>query len=383
MHKIFYAIPLLFAITFCLGCDAQPRFTKHIVYSLFVSEGAATGDVNRDGKTDILAGNYWFEAPGWKPHLLHSDTLNPVPEYSTTFLNYSLDVNNDGWVDLIRFDQPGGVCVWYQNPKGATDLWKRHTILPGAGIENPSFVDVDGDGRADIICNDTLLKQVIWLKAPVAKNDTAWSRHVISDDKALGTDRYTHGLGWGDVNNDGRNDVLIRSGWWESPADVKQEHWPFHAADFGDECANMYVLDVDEDGDKDVVSSSAHNYGVWWYEQTKDTAGNTAWTKHVISKTFSQSHGLLLKDINNDGRPDLITGKRYRAHNNGDAGAFEPAVLYWFQFKPGKDPQWTPHLIDEASGVGLSFVADDINKDGLVDIVISNKKGVFFFEQTK
>lgn len=383
MHKIFYAIPLLFALTCCLRCGAQPRFKKHIVCSRFVSEGATTGDVNRDGKTDILAGNYWFEAPGWRPHLLHTDTLNPVPEYSTTFLNYSLDVNNDGWIDLIRFDQPGGVCVWYQNPKGAAALWKHYTILPGAGIENPAFVDVDNDGRADIICNDTLLKQVVWLKAPVATNDTAWSRHIISDDKALGTDRYTHGLGWGDVNNDGRNDIVIKSGWWESPRDVKQENWPFHAADLGDDCANMYVLDVDEDGDNDVVSSSAHGYGVWWYEQTKAAGESSAWTKHTISKAFSQSHGLLLKDVNADGRPDLITGKRYRAHNNGDAGAFDPAVLYWFEYKPGKDPQWTPHLIDEASGIGLSFVAADITNDGMTDIVISNKKGVFFFEQAK
>lgn len=384
MQKIRCLCPLfVIAITISLGCAAQPRFKKHIITSRFVSEGVAIGDVNLDGRTDVLAGHYWFEAPTWKPHLLHADTLNPVPEYSTTFLNYSLDVNNDGWLDLIRFDQPGGVCVWYENSKQSTALWKQHMILPGAGIENPAFVDVDSDGRADIICNDTLLKQAIWLKPPSAKNDTTWKRFVISDEKNLGTNRYTHGLGWGDVNKDGRNDVLIRSGWWESPNSVTQERWLFHAADFGEECANMYVYDVDEDGDEDVISSSAHGYGVWWHEQTKKGDGNTTWAKHTISKAFSQSHGLLMKDINGDGRPDLITGKRYRAHNDGDAGAFEPAVLYWFEFKPGKPPQWTPHLIDEASGIGLSFVVDDLNKDGLTDVIISNKKGVFFFEQTR
>lgn len=363
--------------------DAQVRFIKHVVSDRFISEGAATGDVNRDGKTDILAGNYWYEAPAWTAHMLHADTLNPVPQYSTTFLNYCMDVNNDGWPDLIRFDQPGGICVWYENPKNKNVLWKRHFILASAGVENPAFVDVDKDGRNDIICSDAEAKQVIWLKSPVAKNDTAWQRFVISHVKDRGTDRYTHGLGWGDVNKDGRNDVIIRSGWWQSPSNVKEADWTFHPADLGKDCANMIVFDVDEDGDADVISSSAHDYGIWWCEQSRGANGNTSWQTHEISRLFSQSHALVMADINGDGRPDLITGKRYRAHNDGDPGAADAAVLYWFEYVPGKVPKWIPHLIDERSGIGLSFVVKDINHDGLPDIIISNKKGVFFFEQAK
>ncbi len=365
------------------SCEAQVNFKKHIISTRFISEGAATGDVNHDGKTDILAGNYWFEAPLWKPHMLHADTLNPIPGYSTTFLNYCIDVNNDGWVDLVRFDQPGSVCVWYENPKNKKGLWKSHMILPSAGIENPAFVDVDNDGRNDIICNDVYAKQVIWLKSPVAKNDTAWQRFVISTDSMRATERYTHGLGWGDVNKDGKNDVIIKSGWWESPKNVQATDWKFHAADLGEDCANMFVLDADGDGDEDIVSSSAHNYGLWWHEQKTDADGNTTWQTHEISKSFSQSHGLALTDINGDGHPDLVTGKRYRAHNGGDPGSSEPAVLYWFEFVPGKTPRWIPHLIDDNSGAGLSFVVKDINYDHLPNIIISNKKGIFFFEQVK
>ena len=359
----------------------QVVFRKHILSNIFVSEGVATGDVNRDGKMDILAGNYWFRAPGWKRNLIHTDTLNPVPGYSTSFLNYSMDVNNDGWIDLIRFDQPGGVCMWYENPQNKKQLWQAHLILKTAGNENPAFADVDRDGRMDIICNDIIAKEVIWLKSPATKNDTLWLRHIISNDSGLGTDKYTHGLGWGDINKDGKNDVIIKSGWWQSPENANTSNWQFHKADFGADCANMFMLDADKDGDGDIISSSAHDYGIWWYEQQQNDTGNPKWIKHTISKIFSESHALALEDINGDGYPDLVTGKRYYAHNGGDPGGHEPAVLYWYEFMPEKIPTWIPHLIDTNSGIGLSIVVQDINNDKKKDIIISNKKGVFFFEQ--
>ncbi|MBO9150834.1 FG-GAP repeat domain-containing protein [Chitinophaga sp. GCM10012297] len=365
-------------LLFSQFAGAQVSFKKHTLLNVFISEGAATGDVNRDGKTDILAGFYWFEAPGWKRHVVHADTLNHLPGYCTTFLNFCTDVNNDGWPDLIRFDQPGDVCVWYENPRGKEVLWKSHLILANAGNETPIFVDVDNDGKKDIICNDSRNRQVLWIKAPSKKGDTAWTKHIISNDSLLGTHKYTHGLGWGDVNKDGRNDVIIREGWWESPANVTQENWRFHPAALGEEASNMFVLDADGDGDMDVISASAHKYGIWWHEQKSD-----GFVTHEIGKQFSQTHSMALEDMNNDGHPDLVTGKRYFAHNGKDPGAFEPAVLYWFEYKPGKTPSWTPHQIDDNSGVGNSFTVTDLNKDGLLDIITSNKKGVYYFEQVK
>jgi hypothetical protein len=90
-----------------------------------------------------------------------------------------------------------------------------------------------------------------------------------------------------------------------------------------------------------------------------------------------------LEDVNKDGLPDLITGKRFFAHQGHGPGGMEPAVLYWFELlKDGKNkPVWVRHLIDDTSGVGIQFVTEDMNKDGLLDIVIGNKNGVFYFEQ--
>ena len=360
------------------------QFKKHVLTSNFVAEGATVGDVNKDGRLDILAGAYWFQAPGWKPHeIARPVTFSAKDGYSTTFLNFASDINQDGWIDLVRIDIPGAAAYWYENNKNQPGHWKEHFLYKAVGNESPVLTDIDGDGRPDLLCNDPEEKKMIWLQSPVKPGDSIWKRIVISNDSLLATHKYTHGLGFADMNADGKKDVLIKSGWWQSPSDPVQPDWTFHPADFGKDCSEMYAYDVDQDGDMDVISSSAHSYGIWWHEQVTSAEGSVSWKEHTIDSSFSQTHGLAMADINKDGYPDLIAGKRYFAHNGKDPGEFEPAVIYWFEFKPGKNPQWIRHLIDNNSGVGLHAVIIDMNKDGLPDIVTGNKKGVFYFEQVK
>jgi len=376
------AVPLMAQQTQLTSKDN--RFIKHTITNDFISEGVAVGDINNDGKPDVIAGAYWFEAPGWIRHEITAPQhFSPSDGYSNSFLNFTMDVNQDGWADVIRIGLPGEKAVWYENPKNNTDHWRMRTILNHAGNESPALVDIDGDGRPDILCNDPIAKEMIWMKSPSKKGDTLWERFVIAKSDVPGVERYTHGLGFADMNGDGRPDVIITKGWWEMPADPKQPNWRFHPADLGEDCSQIYMLDAKGDGSKDLVSSSAHRYGIWWHEKTKDKNGNETWKHHTIFNSFSQSHGLAMADINGDGYPDLITGKRYFAHNGKDPGAFEPAVLYWFELKPGKTPSWIPHLIDDNSGVGLQVIVHDMNGDGLPDVISCNKKGLFFFEQKK
>jgi len=359
------------------------RFRKIIITSDFVSEGVAVGDVNHDGRMDIMAGSFWYEAPDWKRHAITTPGIFfPDTAFSNSFLDFSMDVNQDGWIDLIRVGFPGKEVVWYENPQQSKGYWKEHLIYPNIGNESPALVDVDHDGRPDILCNDPVGKKMIWLKSP-AKGDTLWKKYIISNDSLLATGMYTHGLGFGDMNMDGRKDVIVTKGWWEAPEDREKPDWAFHQADLGDDCSQMYAIDIDGDGDMDLISASAHNYGIWWHEQTLDSLGRTIFIHHEISRAFSESHGMVMADVNGDGLPDLVTGKRYYAHNGHDPGGHEPAVLYWFELVPGRPPRWIPHLIDNDSGVGLLPVVADMNQDGFPDIIVANKKGVFIFERVK
>jgi hypothetical protein len=363
--------------------QTSPDFKKTKLTGDFISEGVAVADLNKDGKPDIVAGYYWFEAPKWTKHeLAPSRVFDPRKEYSNSFLNLGMDVNLDGWEDVVIVDFPGKPGFWFENNKNKPGEWKKHIIADSMGIanESPGFIDIDGDGRLDILCSDPKKKQIVWLKAPVKTGDTEWKRYPLSKENVDGTENFSHGIGFGDVNNDGINDVVIKEGWFQGTGDLKSGNWEFHPANLGEACSHMQILDVNGDGKNDVVSASAHALGVWWHEQVKDTNGKIDFKTHLMSNTTAQTHSSIMADLNADGRKDYITGKRFLAHHGRDPGDSDPAILLWFEFTPGKEPYFKEHRIDNDSGAGLNIVVTDINGDKKQDIVIANKNGVFLFE---
>ena len=363
-------------------------FEKTVLDTQFRSEGVAVGDFNRDGKPDIAAGSVWYAAPDWKMRLFGEKAEQYQPKgYSPSFGNFAADVNGDGWTDLLVNDFPSKPTWWLENPQGKPGPWKRHVCTPVTNNESPLYTDVDGDGTKELVIGyspDPAAFDGPDRRMGIVRPDPdpykPWIIRPISEKAAPGTKRYEHGLGVGDVNGDGRNDVLTIKGWWEAPAaDDGKTPWTFHPADLGEDAAHMYAHDFDGDGDADVLSSSAHRFGIWWHEQTPD-----GWTTHTIDESFSQMHAVWLIDVDGDGLLDFVTGKRWFAHGGGDPGADGPALLVWYRLtrKDGR-PVWTRNTIDDDSGVGTQFDMADVDGDGLTDIAIANKKGVFLLRQVR
>jgi hypothetical protein len=381
------AVSAWFAVAMAtIQLNAQtPSFVKTQLDSKFRSEGVALGDFNRDGLVDIAAGNVWYQAPTWQMQTMRGAPIEFDPlNYSDSFSNFVDDLNRDGWDDLIVVGFPGTPTLWYENPKSTGLTWMPHQAVAVTNNESPWYVDMNGDGQRVLVFgyspdgNPDSEQRRMAIAQPGQNPTQPWNVRTISGPGGAGSEKFSHGLGVGDMNLDGRKDVVTPKGWYESPLDPLEALWNFHPRPLGPDAGQMHVYDFDVDGDQDVLSSSSHNYGVWWHERTL-----TTFVTHEISSAFSQSHALQMADINRDGLPDFVTGKRYFAHAPpGDPGTFEPAVLYWFEYtRTGNTPSWIPHLIDSDSGMGTQFQIGDVNGDGRLDIVTANKKGVFLFQQ--
>ena len=369
-------------------------FEKKVVSELFFAEGAAYGDFNHDGKMDIVSGPFWYEGPDFtvKHQFFEDKDAKPFDKnsYSQNFFAFTFDINGDGWDDIIIYGFPGKDASWYENPKGKDGPWVRHIIADSLDNESPTFQDITGDGKPEVIGSSGGFLgyfEADW-KDPTKK----WTFHKISPKG--GWQKFTHGLGVGDVNGDGKMDLLEKDGWWEQPADLsKDEVWKFHKANFGNGGSQMHVYDVNGDGVNDVVCSiEAHGWGLAWFEGKKDDKGEITFTKHLIMGSkpeenkygikFSQMHAVELVDMDGDGIKDIVTGKRHWAHgSHGDPEPQGPAVLYWFKTVRNADKtvDFIPYKIDDDSGVGTEVMVGDLNGDKLPDILVGNKRGTFVF----
>jgi hypothetical protein len=356
--------------------EAGPlQFEMHIIDEAFRSEGVAVADVENDGDMDIMVGDYWYEAPNWTMHEIREPGAYVETDYCEAFLCWSDDYNNDGYPDLLVMPYGGKQVRWYENPQGGYGRWPVHAVGFTYFNEQPMYVDLMGTGGRQLVSATDDIKFSYF--SPGADPTAPWPEGEISGTGAPMANIWDHGLGAGDVNGDGRTDVITQKGWYEQPPEGSSGEWNLRQSQFNnisqDQPANIYTYDVNDDGLSDIITAAAHNYGVWWYEQLP---GNE-WQTHIIDEAVSSTHSIMHEDMDDDGLPDIITGKRWYGHNGLDPGGNDAAILMWFKFsRPNGVPTYEKYVIHTDGGVGINWQIGDFNGDGHKDICISNKKGV-------
>jgi hypothetical protein len=356
------------------GGVPQAVFTAHRLGTDH-DEAITTLDMNGDGYTDLVSGAYWYENPGpkggeWVRHQFRPAEI--LGEYVNDCGEWTVDVNHDGLPDIVTAGWMLNGIYWYENPGKLGAEWKRHFITDSYDTEGGTMADINGDGKPDLIMAHYVHSAIVWVDF---SGPTPKVHHV------GGADEDGHGVGVADVDGDGKADILTTTGWFKQ-IDAEKDQWEWHPDwHLGDTGFPIVGYDVLNNGKMDIIYGQGHSYGLYWLEQTEDTKGQRQWVRHTIDESFSQSHALKMADIDGDGQPELITGKRYRGHNGHDAGGYDPLVVYYYKInrKTGEFTRY-PISVNGTAGVGTQIIAEDLDGDGDIDIAVAGKTGVHFIE---
>ena len=339
---------------------------------------SAAIDINHDGRLDVVCGGYWYAAPDWKRHVLRD--VEVIGGRYDDYSNLPLDVNGDGWTDLVSANYRSRKLFWIEHPGPALGAWKVHTIAEPGPMETARLFDIDGDGRLDVLPNGAQFA-AWWELAPAQPGDgpapIRWLRHELPEEAA------GHGIGFGDIDGDGRGDVVGPQGWFGGPANPRRDRWMPHPEFVlhRDACVPILVFDVDGDRDADVVWSRAHHTGLYWLEQKPGPSGERRWTMHVIDSSWSQAHALLLGDLDNDSQPEVVAGKRYLAHEGRDLGEYDPLQVCAYTYHR-TTRTWNRRMISRGGkvGFGLDPKLVDIDGDGDLDLIGPGRSGLHLLE---
>ena len=371
------------------------KFAKHEVNPKSQFEAAGVLDVDGDGKLDIISGDTGYLGPDFKV-TFQTRTVSRTGSYFNCFSSIPMDVNGDGKPDYVTCSYFEKNVGWVENPGSAGKPWAYHEIdLPG-NIEAAVAVDLTGDGKPEFLPNS--VNVVVYYELEKAGPQPVWKK------VDLGNAAVGHGVGTGDVNGDGKVDIITPKGWFEASDDHSAKGWKWHGElNLGATGIQILGRDIDGDGLTDLIYGMGHNRNLLWVKQEKGSGGERTWSKPmVIDDTLSSVHTLLWADLDGDGKKDeLVTGKRVYAHEI-EAGDVEPSQVAYYTFDRSKKA-WAKHPIflgeparkdtpKEAAqrdalkdfppgtaGTGLEMTALDLDGDGDIDLVCPGKSGLYWF----
>jgi hypothetical protein len=446
------------------------KFTKKVIHNKFLAESCSIGDYNNDGIPDVSSGRIWYQGPDFTvQHPFRSGhgvlpSNGDGPEINTgvsdDWADYPFDMNGDGWADIINVAQCDvneitdtnpkigtvqvhATAVWYQNPGSAAGLagdpmWVSHLMHSDVRLEQHGLVDMNGDGYPEIYgackgCTPAETKG--YYQGDPHNPNAGWIFHSVTVPYTFpfsGTG-WLHGLGAGDVNGDGKPDLLERGGIWLAQGTAASPTWNSTVctgvntpagcgwiktnlydglpdADGNKGASHMYAVDMDKDGKVDIVAANwAHGVGLYWYKQ----GANGQFTKYQFmgdsaldvpadpakwGAGFTEPHSLQVVDMDGDGRPDVVTGKMRFAHPHGYGDPDSDSTPYLYVFKNvatpdaktgspitlqpilvDGDPTKAPGTTDGGMGVGRQLAVGHVNTDGIMDICVGTKVGLAVF----
>lgn len=353
-------------------------FKLHVINPDSRFEAAYAFDVNNDGKIDIMNGGYWYQAPTWEKHPVRE--ITEENNYYNDFSNLPIDVDGDGWTDFVTCTWYTKRLSWIRNPGKDKSPFEEIVIDEPGNMETAIIADVNADGQPDVVPN-IINGSPAWYefkRDPAEKYSTKWIKHPLPQQM------NGAGVGVGDIDGDGLRDIVGEKGWAQQTKNPDKP-WVWNAEfDLIDAGIPIQVHDIDNDGDADIIWGIGHGYGLYWLEQGKTPKGKRFWILHEIDTSWSQAHVVLLGDLDGDSQKEIVTGKRYYAHNGNDPGENDPLCLYYYKFNP-KARNWKRYTIHEGGkvGLGLSTELVDIDKDGDLDIIAPGKSGLYLFENLR
>jgi len=302
-------------------------------------------------RTLILANILFFltvatDAQVWIDHVVDA-------EYNSRSV-YAADMDNDGDVDILKTDL--GNVLWHENNSGDGTVWTERLI--GSAFSGATGVvasDVDGDGDLDVLAAASHDDDISWWEN-LEGNGTAWIEHLIGAN--FHNARVVFPV---DMDNDGDVDVVGTAfdvdliNWWEN-TNGDGSVWAEHSIAEGFESAwGIYVCDIDGDEDLDVAGTAFWGDEVAWFENS-DGAGTT-WIQHSIDNQFSFPQSVWAQDMDFDGDADVI------------CGSSQTGGLVWWENIDGNGTNWLEHVIDGDYYNITDIQVVDMDNDGDPDLI--------------
>ncbi len=350
--------------------DGKGSFGTEQIISTDVAgiEGFAIGDPDKNGVPDVIS----VSAIDNKV-LLHRNagqgrfnvTSQVTSDASGAASSYLADLDGDKDLDLVVASYWDNEVAWYENVDGKGQFGNQRVITQAAKrAQHATTADLDGDGDQDVLVASSGDGTVAWFPNTDGRG-TFGAERILSD--RLGGPVFVTS---GDLDGDGDQDVVSASSddsivAWYKNLDGKGSFGPLQILTrraIGVEWVRP--VDLDGDGDLDLVTASFEDDNVGWFENTNGQG--TFGTRSTLA-TGDGPTAVEPADIDGDGDLDLVYS------------LYEAGELWWLERQAGPLSFRAPQAIDLNVRRIEAMAIADIDQDGVRDVVVGGDTYVAWY----